>query len=131
MNGQELFFNTYMEQTSVSLKMGGQLGYEFEDGYEIGGFYQSESKILEPETNKLPTLREKKFFGVLLSGPILIRRGYNLKINARTGISNGTNFVITPSLISNLDIVKHIKLQTGLGIRALRPTFQLGLRFQL
>ncbi len=130
-NAQEVFFNSYIEQTSVSPKVGGQLGYEFSYGYEVGVFYQKEVNMLGSSDTPKPRFREEEFVGILLAAPILMADRYNVKLNARTGMRNQFNFAISPSVVGNYKLINTIQVQLGVGIRALRPTFQAGLRINL
>jgi len=127
-NAQQVFIQSYTEQTHISPKVGAMLGYEFNYGYEMGVFYQKEVSINGLERAERPTLREEEFFGILFAGPIVLRDRYNVKINARTGIRNNFSFVISPSVVGNYRLTRNLQVQLGIGVRTLRPTLQAGLK---
>ncbi|WP_462251618.1 hypothetical protein [Ekhidna sp.] len=127
--GQRFVTTTYIEQTSVSPKTGIAIGAINQYGIEYGGFYQ-ESKLAETvlmsqeEVSRLPRKYEKVFYGAYVAFPILSYSKAGLKFNVRTGVTNGENFAITPSLLANYNLTKSMSLGGGLGVRALAPTLQ-------
>ncbi|MFY0600087.1 MAG: hypothetical protein JXR03_10485 [Cyclobacteriaceae bacterium] len=125
---QRSFISTYVEKTHVSPKQGVNLGFEFKGGFEVGMFYQKESSVLENRESSKPRFYEKKFTGISISGPVLIRSAYDIKLNVRTGISNNINFAITPSILANWKVLSRLEINTGLGIRAFKPTYIVGIR---
>lgn len=131
-NAQETFVSTYIEQTKVGQKLGTQLGYESREGYELGVFYQKEATIFgSNDDSTKPRFYEQEFAGAFFAASLIRNKRYNVKFNVRTGVTNKINFTITPSVIGNYKLNKFIKLQCGIGMRALRPTMQAGLRIAL
>lgn len=126
---QEVFIEPYAEQTITGQKLGLQIGHESPLGYEIGTFIQKESAVfVSREGAEKPRFYEQEFIGVFFAGSIYSSDQFDVKVNVRTGAVNRTNFAITPAVIGSYRLSKFMKLQGGLGMRALRPTFRLGLR---
>ncbi len=126
-NSQEVFTTSYMEKTSVSPKLGIQVGYKLKGGYTIGGFYQKEVELpMNQEVNK-PRFYEKELYGLVLGANLYSYKGLSVDFNVRTGVSNKTNFLITPSTIVDYRLAKMIHVQGGVGMRSFRPTYQVGI----
>ncbi|MGB3464885.1 MAG: hypothetical protein WBA74_06440 [Cyclobacteriaceae bacterium] len=131
---QQPFASTYIEQTKVGQKIGFQLGYESRDGYELGIFHQQHGGLFDltfTEDGQLPRFYEQTFTGAFFAGNILSGKNTSLKLMVRTGAVNNFNFAITPSVIGHYRLGKFIRLHCGIGVRALRPTFQTGIRIAL
>ena len=127
---QTTFVSSYIEQTKVGSKVGTQLGFETRHGYEIGAFYQKEADIIVTEENK-PRFYEKEFKGMFFAGNIIEGRKIKVKLNVRTGVTNKINFTITPSVMGSYQLGKSARLLCGIGMRTLRPTLRLGMRFNI
>ncbi len=119
--GQSLRLNSYIEQTNLGPKLGTSEGFNTNIDIEVGGFYQKAVEVTGAEGVR-PWTIEKEFYGAYFNYPITRGEHVGLKFNVRTGVSNGENFVITPSLLGTLSPAKAIKIGAGLGVRALRPT---------
>lgn len=118
---QSIQTSTYLERTHFSPKMGTSLGFEFENQFEAGGFYQKAvDNNLAQEGS--PAIIEEEFLGAYIACPLMMRRTTSLKINIRTGVSNGENFVITPSILAKYQPIPQISFGGGFGVRAFRPT---------
>ncbi len=122
--------NSYLERTIVGPKLGTAIGYHVKSGIEVGGFYQEAVQGTVTETDR-PWRYERQFYGAFFTYPVVSRNFFNLGFNVRTGISNGENFVITPSLLSSISPIKPIRLGIGIGARALRPTLQGSITIRL
>lgn len=128
---QELFTTSYMEKTQVSPKLGIQVGYKLKGGYTIGGFYQ---KAIELPTNQETTkarFYEQAFYGVVLGTTLYNHKNVDIDLNVRTGVSNGLNFIITPSAIVDYRLGKMIHLKGGVGVRSFRPTYMAGISIHM
>ncbi len=124
---KQLQLKTYIERTVTGPKLGIGLGIKGHGGYEYGGFYQ-EAQLLGPTSSDITSTKpypyEKTFYGLYGTGTLLTRRWYDLKLQARMGITNKENFIITPSVIGRVKLANWISLETGLGFRQFRPTYQ-------
>ncbi len=127
-SAQQFVLRTYLEKTKISVKTGSSFGVENRYGWEYGGFYQQsllmESFLGNEEKTNLPRFYEKEFYGMYFAAPVIVSSGIVLKAQVRTGVSNGANFVITPSLLADYKPSRHIRFGVGLGSRAFRPTMQ-------
>jgi hypothetical protein len=128
--GQGLEASTYIERTVVSPKLGTSIGYVFDNNFEVGGFYQQSAEGISSEQPK-PFLYEKEMYGAFVACPLVASRKANLKLNIRTGVSNGENFVITPSFQGNFQAARMVTLGAGVGVRALRPTMMASLKINI
>ncbi len=127
---QNLSVSSYMERTVVGSKVGTSVGYSSKSGIEYGGFYQRAVDGATPEGATKWNF-EQQFYGAFFTYPVISGNFFNLGFNVRTGVSNGENFVITPSLLSSISPIKSIKLGAGIGVRALRPTIQARVTIRL
>jgi len=126
---QQLVAKTYMEKTYVSPKTGFALGLQTYTGIEVGAFYQESylrEKIFGKAEKKrvMPRFYEKRFYGAYMSYPVVNEYYYDIQFNIRTGIVNGTNFIITPSVLAHFHPVQAVKLGAGVGVRSFQPTLQ-------
>lgn len=130
--GQQLQASVYLEQTHISPKLGTAIGYQFNGAYrfEVGGFYQKSTIELHAEAGR-PLKSENEFYGAFFAYPLLDGKWTSVKVNIRTGVSNGENFVITPALLADIKPLKHIHLGGGIGIRSFRPTYMATVKFNL
>ncbi|WP_425390701.1 hypothetical protein [Ekhidna sp.] len=133
-SGQELVVKTYVEKTHMSPKTGTAIGFENQYQWEYGAFFQETSLVesfmmSEADKAALPRHYEKEFYGLYFAVPVMLREQFVVKANVRTGVSNGENFVITPSLLADYKLAEHIRVGMGLGSRAFRPTLQGSLSF--
>lgn len=123
---QNIAVSTYIEQTKVSPKIGYMMGYHFgeELGIEAGAFYQTEiqapSQLEATEYNMQP--REKTFAGVFFNYPAYNGKKIDVIIQLRTGLVNGENFTITPSIEGKYDLAKNLSVSAGIGTRCLTPS---------
>lgn len=127
-SGQHVVVSTYLEKNHMSTKTGTTIGFESASGIEYGGFYQ-ESSLLEKMSNTIEgntqrRLYEREFYGLYFAGKISEMRKVDLSAMVRTGLSNGKYLVITPNVIGRYKPTKSIGVGMGLGMRALRPTYQ-------
>lgn len=129
---QQLEASTYLEQTHVSPKVGTAIGYQFGGTYsfEVGGFYQRSTVELKAEAGR-PLKSENEFYGAFFAYPLLDKKITSIKFNVRTGVSNGENFVITPSLLADLKPLKNVSFGGGIGIRSFRPTYMASIKIKL
>ncbi len=127
-SAQDVIVKTYVEKTRVGVKSGTSVGMENSYGWEYGGFYQEssllESLMSEEQKALLPRNYEKTFYGAYFAAPVMESEFVVLKAHIRTGISNGENFVITPSLLADYKISSIARFGFGLGSRAFQPTMQ-------
>ncbi len=128
---QSFIASTYMEQTHVSPKLGTTIGYSFDSQIEIGGFYQNASSDLSKNSESTSLEQEEEFYGAYFSYPVVDRAKTGLQFNIRTGVVNGQNFLITPSLLGNYKIMNNISVGAGVGIRTFRPTLQASIKLNL
>lgn len=122
--------STYMEKTHISPKLGTAVGYAFNNAIEVGGFYQKSTVELQAEKGR-PLMSENEFYGAYVAYPLVGNQKANVKLNIRTGVSNGENFVITPSFQGNLKATKLISIGAGVGVRSFRPTMMASLKINL
>lgn len=130
-SSQSFKASTYMEQTHISPKLGTTVGYSFDSQIEIGGFYQSASTGQSRNSESTSREQEEEFFGAYFSYPVATGEKTGLQFNIRTGVVNGENFLITPSLLGNYRIMKTVSVGAGVGIRTFRPTLQAGIKLNL
>jgi hypothetical protein len=119
-----------VERTHIGPKVGTATTYEFANLMEVGIFYQQATTKLEAEYGR-PLMVENQFMGITMAAPLLSAGPILVKLNVRTGISNGQNFVITPALLGSLKILKRIDFQTGVGTRNFKPTLVASASFKL
>ncbi|WP_258105284.1 hypothetical protein [Marinoscillum sp. MHG1-6] len=124
--------STYLEQTKMGAKLGYTVGVTFKNQYQLGGFYQKDISNGDGAEN-VPRhlIYEQEFYGVYFSAPLKSGEKFGLSTQVRTGVTNGENFTITPSLLGSYRPVKFISLNAGLGIRAFRPTAIAGISLRL
>lgn len=118
---QKVQVRSYVERTHISPKLGTSVGICTQDNIEIGGFYQHAMDELFSEEQNSKRM-ERQFYGVYFGYPMMSYRRMDVKFNLRTGVSNGENFVITPSVLGAFRPVPAINLGAGVGVRAFRPT---------
>lgn len=128
-SAQNVIVRTYIEKTHMSPKTGTSIGFENKYQWEYGAFFQEASlmesfMMSEEELESLPHQYERDFAGIYFAVPIVAREQFVVKANVRTGMSNGENFVITPSVLADYMPIKHFRLGLGVGSRAFRPTLQ-------
>ncbi|WP_421875256.1 hypothetical protein [Marinoscillum sp.] len=128
--GQDLLVNSYVEQTNVGPKVGTSIGVGTNFKFEFGGFYQKAVDVNAPETTPSWTI-EQEFYGAYFNYAIAESNHFGLQFNVRTGVSNGQNFVITPSLLGSVSPIKTVKLGAGLGVRAFQPTLMGSISIRL
>lgn len=126
---QKLTVRTYVEKTKMSPKSGTAVGFENNYQWEYGAFYQEtslmESLMMNQEEKKaLPRQYEREFYGVYFEAPMWSKESLVVKMNVRTGVSNGQNFVITPSVLADYKLGEHLRVGMGVGTRAFQPTLQ-------
>lgn len=127
-NAQQFKASTYSEITRVSPKAGVSVGaiLPIERGnIELGGFYQKSLAVQAGEGAY--AAYEKKFYGFYTSFFLIEKERFELKLNVRAGSVNKKYFAITPALKSEVKLGKNISLETGVGMRAFRPTLITGL----
>ncbi len=129
--GQTVVTSTYLEQTQISPKLGYSIGYQFhESPVELGAFQQRSMTMLDGD-HAGPTDYEKDFTGLYMNYEMLQNRLLTLCFKIRTGVSNGENFVITPSVMGDYQIFRKVQLSGGLGVRAFRPTLLSGIKITI
>ena len=113
-SAQQFVMRTYVEKTKISMKSGTAFGMENRYGWEYGGFYQEsslmESLLSNEEKGALPRFYEKEFYGMYFAAPVMDTKYVVVKAQVRTGVSNGENFVITPSVLADYSPSRHIRL---------------------
>ncbi|MEP1094106.1 MAG: hypothetical protein ABJG78_03300 [Cyclobacteriaceae bacterium] len=129
---QKMVVKTYLERIHSGYKVGSAIGHETYWQIEYGVFYQkapngqnSESQILVGAGAEF----EKEFMGVYAAIPVLYSDEVDFKVQVRTGVINGVNFVTTPSLLAHYKVADQMKLGFGIGFRALIPTIQTSFSF--
>lgn len=130
LKAQGLQASTYIERTVVGPKVGTAIGYSFSDLIEVGGFYQRATEMAEAEAGR-PLREENEFYGAYFGYPLLSAQKSVIKLNVRTGVSNGENFVITPSLMGSYSPMQLVKIGGGIGVRAFKPTVMASLTLRL
>lgn len=130
-NAQQLSAKVYIEQTTVNMKNGAALGVSFPKGGGLGAFYQqTATEMLDTDEEDLMEKNyEKDFYGIYMAYPIVNKPAFELDLQVRTGMVNGENFAITPSVLAGFKPVKHITLEAGLGARSFSLTYQVGVKF--
>lgn len=129
-NAQSPQVSTYFEKTSVGPKIGFSAGYQFIDLIEVGAFYQKAVNSTEVEETRRQYY-EKEFYGAYFAYPIIDHCKTSLKFNLRTGVTNGENFLITPSLLANYHLLQRVSIGGGMGVRTFKPTWQAHLKIDL
>jgi hypothetical protein len=119
----------YTEVTHVSPKIGTALTYSV-PGYigdiQLGVFYQKSAAVVGDPNEAMQTPYEKEFYGLFTSFTMLDKQMFELDLDIRTGMANGSNFVITPSVAAGLKLGK-LSLNAGIGTRCFRPTYTAGI----
>jgi len=128
---QQIIARTYVEKTSVNLKNGFAAGFNFMNDAEVGGFYQESAGFGNDPEQVLTRLHEEEFYGIFGAYPLMNRRVLDVKFQVRTGVSNGQNFVITSSVLTDVTLMKRVKIGAGVGARGFRPTLQSALTIVL
>lgn len=128
--GQGIKASTYMEYTSVSPKAGTSLSYFFKDQIEVGGFYQKSTVEIQREEGR-PLCAEVEFFGAYFGYPLMVTEKSKINFDIRTGVTNGQNFTITPSISLHHSPIKFISLGVGVGVRSFKPTGVISISFLL
>ncbi|MEQ8582480.1 MAG: hypothetical protein RIC30_07580 [Marinoscillum sp.] len=129
-HAQGITAKSYIEQTQVGIKLGTAVGYVFPCKVEVGAFHQEPNKFLDNQ--ELPyRFYEKKFTGMYLNLPLKHYDFIGFDLNVRTGVTNGENFAITPSLLGYFNPIPPVKLTMGMGTRMLRPTLQAGVTIKI
>lgn len=124
--GQNVNFSSYIEHGKHYPKAGSSATIEFNNNFEIGGFYQK--AFISGEAN--PRL-EQEFYGMVVGLPFISTPKFSLKLMARAGVVNKESFTITPSLESQVFLVKFLGIKAGVGVRNLSPTILAGFTFRL
>jgi hypothetical protein len=127
---QTIEASTYVERTHISPKMGTTVGWIFDNQIEVGGFYQQSTVELKAESGR-PLRYENELYGAYMAYPLVGNQRANVKLNVRTGVSNGENFVITPSFQGNYQAAKMVTLGAGVGVRSFRPTMMASLKIKI
>ncbi len=109
---------SYTEINKFSTRLGTALGFETNNSFEFGAFYQ----FTPGKSNESRPKYEYKFVGGYLAMPFVVKAKFNLKFKTRVGMVNNENFVITPSLDAQFFLNKFIGFGLGVGARNLRPT---------
>lgn len=130
LNAQHVQTTTYIEQTHISPKLGTSVGYSFADHIEVGAFFQRATEQQEAEPGRL-LKSENEFYGAYFAYPVFSRRMADIKFNVRTGVTNGENFVITPSLMATFKPLKNINIGGGIGTRSFKPSYMATIRINL
>ena len=133
-SAQKMIIRTYLEKTHMSPKTGTSIGFENQFGWEYGAFFQEASlmesfMMSEADVEALPRHYEREFTGLYFAVPIVSRESYIIKMNVRTGMTNGKNFLITPSVLADYKLAEYIRLGMGVGSRNFRPTIQGSVAF--
>ncbi len=133
-SAQNLVIRTYVEKTHMSPKTGTSIGFENRFQWEYGVFFQEASlmesfMMSDEDRDNLPRNYEREFTGLYFAVPIVSRDSYVIKANVRTGMTNGQNFAITPSVLADYKLARYIRLGMGVGSRNLRPTLQASVAF--
>lgn len=124
-NAQGITVASYVEQTSVSPKLGYMLGYTFDSEIpvEVGAFFHNE--LMNPangQTEFYNKRRETSFVGAYFNYPAVVGHKFDLYLQIRTGVVNKENFTITPSLEGRMKLTKQLHIATAVGTRCFRPT---------
>ncbi len=127
---QQLFVETYFEQTPTSPKMGVAMGYTCGVNYQVGGFYQNYEPALSSSDVRNP-LVEREFFGLFASVIVKEWDSFSLSLKARTGIANREHFVISPGFQVDYEPIRRLHLLGGVAFRTLTPSALVGIRFDL
>jgi hypothetical protein len=133
-SAQAPLFRSYVEITKVSPKMGVAIGYKNNLSWEFGVFYQEASvyeTLFTEERDYRPYNYEKTFVGLFFTAPITVSELFDIKCNVRTGVVNGENFVITPTIGADYKLSKKLLVGVGVGARAFRPTLQASVAYSL
>ena len=120
----------YTEVTHVSPKIGTAVTYSLPGcvgDIELGVFYQKSASQIGDPSERMQTPYEKEFYGLLTSFTMLDKSFFELDLDLRTGIANGSNFVITPSVNAGLKLGQQLKINAGIGTRCFRPTYTAGI----
>lgn len=122
---QKVVFSSYIEKTHVSTKAGHLLGFESKSQIELGAFFQQHTPSLNNEgADQIPRRFEEDFAGIYFGSVVHKWTWADIKARVRTGLSNGENFVITPSMHLEAKPAKWARVGLGIGTRSFRPTLQ-------
>lgn len=134
--GQQYTLETYQETTNKGIKQGMAAGWVFtvdNYGYQpykitLGGFYQH--AVLTSQTSEQRLMMEKVFTGMYVESQLMNHKKFDLWFNARVGLQNGENFLITPMMKAKYALVKNLELTAGVGARGFKnPTLAYGASF--
>jgi hypothetical protein len=123
-NGQSISVSSFIEHTIVSPKIGVSLGYiieyDIEDcnrqmKIEVGGYYQKNYAEFKDKGKQLQN--EKSNVGLYLESTFLQFHKLEFDFNIRAGIQNSDNLLIMPSIKSEVQIVKRLKIGASIGLR--------------
>ena len=128
---QNLFTSSYVEKAKVSPKAGISIGYQFASNHEISIFYQKEVDMPGGRDDVKPRFYEKEFFGINVASQLLSFHRLKAIMDIRIGVTNKSNFAITPSLKLDYEFINRFHIQAGTGVRSFNPTLQGGLRIDI
>ena len=95
------------------------------------GYSETELMGMTFETTNQPKMYEEEFFGIFGNAVIAETNKLDILLNARIGVTNRENFAITPAVLANFKTEGKVKFGGGIGVRALRPTYQATITFDL
>ena len=130
LSAQSIETSTYMEWTKISPKIGTSVMVVFDNGIEVGGFYQQTTIDMKSEKNYVFGY-EEELFGFQVGCPVYEKERVQLKLNVRVGASNRENFAILPSMVGQLKMTKWVTAFAGVGTRNFTPTAISGLKFKI
>lgn len=127
-SAQQIVGTTYVEKTHISPKLGYAIGFVISDlQMEVGAFHQNTITKIDLSESYMAQFYERTFSGIYMNYPVLSHRGFDVKFNIRMGVTNKENFAITPSVKLDYQLIRNLKITTGIGIRAFQPTYQSGI----
>lgn len=130
-SAQSIKAGSYMERTFSSPMVGTSITYEFKGRAEIGGYAQRAMNVAGGESADGYQRTETEFYGAFFAYPLVYSEKASLKFNARAGLVNGENFLITPGLTASYSPYSVITLSGGVGVRSFLPTLMGQIQIRL
>lgn len=130
LSAQGLTIGTYLEQSRISTKLGTAIGYQIPSNFIIGAFYQKSLQEVAIQEFR-PETEENEFLGAFITGYLYQSKKIDLNTTIRTGVTNGQNFAITPSVSLLYKPTKRIEFNGGFGVRCFSPTLMTGITLKL
>ena len=131
-------YGNYFEQTAQGSHIGTSAMYDFKYTYpgsrriyssKIGAFYQRSLPTIADESSIY--LKERSFVGLTGEFELVSTRFISADLNARIGVQNKKNFLISPSVLATLKPLKNVAISGGFSLRGFSPSTMIKLTISL